>query len=118
MSAINPYVRLTIKDGKYYLHVMLPISGTEKNVEVEFNGTQTMDSEGIDYIVRFKTTLGYSGKEYVLTTLVLDPFNPLSGLTSKRILVLVNSNNLAAHHKGPKADGKTIIQFEDALEDD
>ncbi|PHR23543.1 MAG: hypothetical protein COA38_17065 [Fluviicola sp.] len=129
MSDINPYVRLTKKtidtETKYTLEVMLPIEGTnasDAGVTIDYNGSvMTTPGEeapfGANYAVNLRTSNPLSPDKYVLikvdlsTTVLEQP--PI--LTSNRIIVSVFSSPKLG--KGPETSGKTIIQFEDAIDE-
>lgn len=131
MTKIVPYVRLTKKtidtETKYTLEVMLPIAGTEKDVTVLENTPLTIETTeqlkyDINYDVRITTSNPFSATEYVLTTIPLSPeTEPLTHkLISNVIVVRVAPPGTKKEQFGksytPETDGKTIIQFEDAVD--
>ncbi|MCJ8290817.1 MAG: hypothetical protein HRT58_14245 [Crocinitomicaceae bacterium] len=122
MCAINPYVHLTTKNGKYYLQVMLPISPSEENVKVEevtvevnLKENQIKYSEGIGCIVILRTEQTYSADNYVLLNDI--EINPSEQIASSKIQIEVNPNEDGVF-TNPETGGKTIIQFEDAVKVD
>lgn len=112
---VNPYVRLTVDpENNYKLEVILPIASSPENVDLLENGSfESTPEDGlpsnVNYVVHLSTAAAFSETHY--TRLVID-LSPDSG--SKGILVRVSDPSAPSFMKGPKADGKTIIQFEDA----
>ncbi|MCJ8291038.1 MAG: hypothetical protein HRT58_14695 [Crocinitomicaceae bacterium] len=122
MSDINPYVRLTKKTidtkTKYTLEVMLPIEGTnasDAGVTIDHNGPVIIKPGedlpfGADYAVHLITSNTSSPDKYVLVKVDLSPIP-----SSNKIIVSVFSSPKLL--RGPETSGKTIIQFEDAIDE-
>jgi hypothetical protein len=117
--SIFPFVRLT-KDEEniYILEVMLPIEGDSDDIAVLLNETYTHVPEdgypaGLNYIVGLETSKDFSASNYVYKKIQLFPNEDSNG-----IVVIVNEIDTNPipdpDNHGPKRDGKTIIQFEDA----
>lgn len=111
---INPYVRLTVEGDKYTLEVMLPISVNPEEVIISENGPLEVSPDDalphhINYQVRLVTPALFDQEHYTLIYVNLNP-SP----DSRGIIVSVSPTSEPSPLHGPKADGKTIIQFEDA----
>ena len=111
---VNPYVRLFMNENnEYILEVMLPIDAKTEDIKVHQNPDFHPDEElfytNVNYLVELGYSAPFSADKYTFKTIKLE-----RQLTSKRILVRTVDTSFKPPFRGPKPDGKTIIQFEDA----
>ncbi len=110
---VNPYVRLSADaDQNYTLEVMLPISASAE-VSVD-DGTFEPDAtlglpEFVNYQVRLTSQASINTSEYKLVTV---PLNHEAGTNG---IVVYYFRDHCLDGKGPEVNGRTIIQFEDAV---